>query len=113
MFSRESRGQVFDSSSGSKTCPAVLVPIVTPRHIAERLNMSTHYLADYLRTQTRQNTQQHIHAFLIDRAKHLLLTTDSSASEIAYQLGFEYPQHFTRLFKRKTGMTPQEFRRAG
>lgn len=90
-----------------------ILPIVTPRHIAERLNMSPHYLADYLRTQTGQNTQQHIHAYLIDRAKHQLVTTDSSASEIAYQLGFEYPQHFTRLFKQKTGMTPMEFRKMG
>ena len=68
---------------------------------------------DYLRTQTGQNTQQHIHAYLIDRAKHLLVTTDSPASEIAYRLGFEYPQHFARFFKQKTGLTPIEFRRAG
>ena len=83
------------------------------RDIADRLCMSPHYLTDYLRTQTGQNTQQHIHSYLIDRAKHLLVTTDSPASEIAYRLGFEYPQHFTRFFKQKTGLTPIEFRRAG
>lgn len=87
--------------------------LITPRDIADRLCMSPHYLTDYLRTQTGQNTQQHIHAYLIDRAKHLLVTTDSPASEIAYRLGFEYPQHFARLFKQKTGLTPIEFRKAG
>jgi AraC-like DNA-binding protein len=63
-----------------------------------------------LRTLTGQNTQQHIHQALIDRAKQLLLTTSLSINETAYQLGFEYPQYFTRLFKNKTGFTPAAFR---
>ena len=78
--------------------------------IAGELNMSPHYLSDLLRSQTGMNAQQHIHAFLIERAKSLLLTTQLTVSEIAYRLGFEYPQHFNRLFKGKTGITPSEYR---
>ena len=72
--------------------------------------MSTHYLSDLLRNLTGLNTQQHIHAYLIERAKRMLLSTNLSVSEIAYNLGFEYPQYFSRLFKNKTGQTPVEFR---
>ena len=78
--------------------------------LASELNMSPHYLSDLLRSLTGMNTQQHIHAFLIERAKSLLVTTQLSVSEIAYRLGFEYPQHFNRLFKNKTGITPSEYR---
>lgn len=78
--------------------------------LAGELNMSSHYLSDFLRSQTGMNTQQHIHSFLIERAKSLLVTTPLSVSEIAYRLGFEYPQHFNRLFKSKTGITPLEYR---
>ena len=80
--------------------------------IAEEMNMSPHYLSDLLRNLTGMNTQQHIHACLIERAKILLVSTGLSVSEIAYELGFEYPQHFSRLFKSKTGITPAEYRRA-
>jgi AraC-like DNA-binding protein len=58
------------------------------------------------------NTQQHIHARLIEKAKSLLLATNLSVSEIAYSLGFGYPQYFNRLFKHKTGQTPLESRLA-
>jgi len=85
---------------------------VTPNEIASELTMSVHYLSDLLRNLTGQNTQQHIHAHLIERAKNLLLTTDLSVNEIAYSLGFEYPQYFSRLFKNKTKQTPLEFRNA-
>lgn len=78
--------------------------------LASELNMSQHYLSDLLRSQTGMNTQQHIHAFLIEQAKSLLATTQLSVSEIAYRLGFDYPQHFNRLFKSKTGITPLEYR---
>ena len=78
--------------------------------LANELNMSSHYLSDLLRSLTGMNTQQHIHAFLIERAKSLLATTQLSVSEIAYRLGFEYPQHFNRLFKSKTGVTPLEYK---
>jgi AraC-like DNA-binding protein len=84
--------------------------LITANDIASELAMSTHYLSDLLRNLTGMNTQQHIHAFLIERAKSLLLTTTLSVNEIAFSLGFEYPQYFSRLFKSKTGQTPVEFR---
>ncbi|NDV96623.1 AraC family transcriptional regulator [Dysgonomonas sp. 521] len=84
--------------------------IITAKDIADELGMSTHYLGDLLRNLTGMNTQQHIHTYLIERAKSLLLTTNLTVNEIAFSLGFEYPQYFSRLFKSKTGQTPVEFR---
>lgn len=84
--------------------------LITANDIASELAMSTHYLSDLLRNLTGLNTQQHIHAHLIERAKGLLLNTGLSVNEIAFSLGFEYPQYFSRLFKSKTGQTPVEFR---
>ncbi|STC94439.1 helix-turn-helix domain-containing protein [Chryseobacterium carnipullorum] len=63
-----------------------------------------------LRNITGQNTQQHIHEKLIEKAKEILTTTNLTVSEIAYQLGFEYPQSFSKLFKSKTNLTPSEYR---
>ena len=63
-----------------------------------------------LRSITGQSAQQHIHEKLISKAKELLSSTELSVSEIAYQLGFEYPQSFSKLFKNKTNKTPREFR---
>jgi len=84
--------------------------LITANDISSQLAMSTHYLSDLLRNLTGLNTQQHIHAYLIERAKSLLLNTNLSVNEIAFSLGFEYPQYFSRLFKSKTGQTPLEFR---
>ena len=78
--------------------------------LATELNVSSAYLGDMLRNLTGQNTQQHIHDKLIEKAKEILTTTDLTVSEIAYQLGFEYPQSFSKLFKSKTNLTPLEFR---
>jgi AraC family transcriptional activator of pobA len=80
--------------------------------LAEALNVSGHYLSDMLRTLTGQNTQQHIHAKLIDKAKELLSASELSVAEIAYQLGFEHPQSFNRLFKTKTKLSPLDFRQS-
>jgi AraC family transcriptional activator of pobA len=77
---------------------------------AEKLNLSANYLSDMLRSSTGQSAQQHIQQKLIDKAKALLSSTELSVSEIAYQLGFEYPQSFSKLFKNKTDKTPKEFR---
>jgi AraC-like DNA-binding protein len=85
--------------------------LITAHEIASELFMSTHYLSDLLRNLTGMNTQQHIHAYIIEQAKGLLLTTNLSVNEIAYSLGFEYPPYFSRLFKNKTGQTPREFRK--
>ncbi|MBD1394941.1 helix-turn-helix domain-containing protein [Mucilaginibacter glaciei] len=78
--------------------------------VAAQMNVSAHYLSDMLRSVTGQSAQQHIHDFLIEKAKQLLLTTNLSVNETAYRLGFEYPQYFNRLFKNKTGITPATFR---
>jgi len=84
----------------------------TVRHISDELNVSADYLSDMLRSLTGQNTQQHIHNHLIEKAKELLSTTPLSISEIAYELGFEYPQSFSKLFKNKINLTPLEFRKS-
>lgn len=84
--------------------------IPTVHFVAEHLNLSANYLSDMLRVQTGQTTQQHIQNRLIEKAKELLSTTEMSVSEIAYQLGFEHPQSFHRLFKNRTSFSPLEFR---
>lgn len=84
------------------------LPTVT--YLADKLNMSPNYLSDMLRTLTGQNAQQHIHNKLIEKAKEALATTSLSVGEIAYRLGFEHPQSFSKLFKNKTNISPLEFR---
>ncbi|OUJ70363.1 helix-turn-helix domain-containing protein [Hymenobacter crusticola] len=88
------------------------LPLPTVHYFAEALHVSPAYLSDMLRSLTGQNTQQHIHHALLEKAKRLLLTTSLSINETAFQLGFEYPQYFNRLFKSKTGLTPAAFRRS-
>lgn len=78
--------------------------------IAGLLNVSPSYLSGLLKVLTGQSTQQHIHDKLIQKAKEKLSTTDLSVSEIAYGLGFEHPQSFSKLFKSKTNLSPLEFR---
>ncbi len=82
----------------------------TVQHIAGHLNLSPKYLSSLLRVLTGQNTQQHIHDKLIEKAKIKLSTTNLSVSEIAYELGFEHLQSFSKLFKIKTKLSPLEFR---
>jgi len=82
----------------------------TVQYIAESLNVSPGYLSSLLKVLTGQSTQQHIHDKLIEKAKGKLAATDLSVSEIAYELGFEHPQSFSRLFKIKTRLSPLEFR---
>jgi AraC family transcriptional activator of pobA len=86
--------------------------IPTVGYLAEHLNLSPSYLSDMLRSLTGQNTQQHIHHKLIEKAKEKLSTTRLSVSEVAYALGFEHSQSFSKLFKTKTKQSPLEFRRA-
>jgi len=83
-------------------------PTVT--QLADSLNISTGYLSSVLRLLTGRNTQQHIHDKLIEKAKEKLSTTELSVSEIAYELGFDYPQSFSKLFKSKTSLSPLNFR---
>jgi len=86
--------------------------IPTVQYLSERLNISPSYLSDMLRSLTGQNAQQHIHNKLIEKAKEKLSITRLSVSEIAYELGFEHPQSFSKLFKTKTNLSPLEFRRS-
>lgn len=80
--------------------------------VADQLNVSSSYLTGLLKVLTGQNTQQHIHEKLIEKAKEKLSTTQLSVSEIAYELGFEHPQSFNKLFKNKTNLSPSEFRQS-
>jgi AraC-like DNA-binding protein len=84
----------------------------TVQYISESLNVSPNYLRGLLNVLTGQSTQQHIHNKLIEKAKEKLSTTNLSVSEIAYELGFEHPQSFSKLFKTKTKLSPMEFRQS-
>ncbi|KXX70877.1 AraC family transcriptional regulator [Flammeovirga sp. SJP92] len=79
-------------------------------YFGEKLNMSTNYLSDMLKKETGKGIKEHIDGYIIRRAKNILLNSNKSVSEIAYDLGFDYPQSFTRMFKKKTGMSPLDFR---
>ena len=96
-------GSYFESDQLNQGLP-------TAQHIAGALHLSSKYLSDCLKQLTGSTTQQLIHEKLIDRAKERLSTTHLSVSEIAYELGFEYPQSFSKLFKTKTRQTPLQFR---
>ena len=80
--------------------------------LSEKFNMSQYYMRSLLKTLTGQTTQQHIHEKLIEKAKEKLSTTELSVSEIAYELGFEHSQSFSKLFKAKTDISPLEFRKS-
>ncbi|TDO22962.1 helix-turn-helix domain-containing protein [Pedobacter duraquae] len=84
--------------------------IPTVEYLAGQLNLTPHYLSDMLRSLTGQSAQQHIQGKLIEKAKEYLSVTNLSVAQIAYQLGFEYPQSFNKLFKKKTNSSPLEFR---
>jgi AraC-like DNA-binding protein len=86
--------------------------LITVQYVAEALNVSPGYLSGMLKVLTGQSTQQHIHDKLIARAKEKLSTSDLSVSEIAYELGFEHSQSFSKLFKTKTNQSPLEFRQS-
>lgn len=78
---------------------------------AERLNMSPCYFSDLIKVATGESALRYIHAKIVEYAKYHLANSDLTVNEVAYNLGFEYPQHFTRFFKKNTGMSPSEFRR--
>lgn len=84
------------------------LPSVT--YCAESLNLSTNYFGDLIKKKTGLSAQELIQTKLIDIAKEKVFDPEKSIGEVAYELGFKYPQHFTRVFKQKTGMSPQEYR---
>jgi AraC-like DNA-binding protein len=80
------------------------------QYLADHCHLSPSYLSDVLTKETGRSAKEHINDFLVDKAKYLLLSSTDSISGIAYTLGFNYPHYFGRLFKQKTGKTPQEYR---
>jgi AraC family transcriptional regulator, transcriptional activator of pobA len=96
--------EYFNSEKSSN----LVFPTVT--YFAEKLNLSSKYLSELLHSLTGKSTQVHIHEKLIEKAKEKLSTTNLTVSEIAYELGFEHSQSFSKLFKNKVGQSPVEFR---
>jgi AraC-like DNA-binding protein len=86
------------------------IGLPTVKYLAENIHLSSSYLSDLLKKETGMNAQDHIHYYIIEEAKNILINSDDSVSEVAYSLGFEYPQYFSKLFKLKTGQTPIEYR---
>ncbi|WP_158799216.1 AraC family transcriptional regulator [Pedobacter sp. L105] len=84
----------------------------TVQEVADHLQVSARYLTDLLKSLTGLSTQQRIHNQLMEKAKNILSTSDLSIAEIAYQLGFEHPQSFNRLFKQNTSLSPNAFRQS-
>lgn len=91
---------------------ALMKGLPTVQNLAMQLHVSPGYLSDMLRSLTGQNTRQHIHNKVIEKAKEILSVSNVSVAEVAYQLGFERPQSFNKLFKRKTNLSPLEFRKS-
>jgi YesN/AraC family two-component response regulator len=81
--------------------------------LADKVNLSHNYLSDLLKKETGRSAKDHVNDFIVNKAKNLLLSTGDSVSQIAYDLGFNYPHYFSRLFKSKTGLTPQKYREVG
>ena len=79
-------------------------------YCANELNLSASYFGDLIKKETGKTAQEHIQAKVIDVAKERMFDASKSVSEIAYELGFKYPQHFTRLFKQRVGKSPNEYR---
>jgi AraC-like DNA-binding protein len=93
----------FESGEATNGLPSI-------QYFAERLHLSQNYLSDVLKKESGRSAKDYINDYVIEKAKTVLLNSNGTVSEIAYGLGFNYPHYFSRLFKNKTGMTPQEYR---
>lgn len=102
--------EILDDSFNNERTLTQGIPTV--QFLAEQLNISPNYLSDLLRSLIGQSTQQYIHNKLIEKAKEKLSTTNLTVSEIAYELGFEHSQSFSKLFKTKTNQSPLKFRQS-
>lgn len=89
---------------------AVLEGTPNLKYFSNELGLSPNYLSDVLKKETGKSAKEHIQLYIINKAKNRLLNSNDSISEIAFSLGFEYPQHFSSLFKSKTGQSPKDFR---
>ncbi len=102
-FERELKAYYKDRNALEFGVPSI-------ERFAENANLSKHYFSDLIKKETGRAPKDHINEYVVERAKNMLLGTEQSVSEIAYDLGFNYPHYFTRLFKSKTGQTPIEYR---
>lgn len=82
------------------------------KYFADKIHLSPNYFGDLIKKETGKSAQEYIQSYLLNFAKERIASTNMTMSEIAYELGFQYPQHFGRLFKKQTGMTPNEYRAA-
>ena len=88
----------------------ILQGVLTVRECAEKLNLSVNYLGDLIKSETGRSAKDHIQDYVVEKAKNQLLGSSQSISEIAYGLGFEYPQGFNKLFKSRVGVNPSQYR---
>jgi AraC family transcriptional regulator, transcriptional activator of pobA len=100
--------EVLNNYFSSEKPQTIGLPSVA--YCAGELNLSANYFGDLIKKETGTSAQEYIQTKLIDVAKERIFNIDKSISEVAYELGFKYPQHFTRLFKQKTGQSPNEYR---
>ena len=85
----------------------------TVRYLADKVFLSPNYFSDMISRQTGHTASEHIRSKVIGLAKERLLSSDKTMSQIAYELGFQYPQHLSRMFKQVVGQTPNEYRKLG
>ena len=86
------------------------IGLPTVKYCADNIHLSANYLGDLIKKETGKSPQEHIQLRLMDIAKERIFDTSKSVSEIAYELGFKHPQHFTRMFKKEVGMSPSDYR---
>ncbi len=86
------------------------IGLPTVKYCAENIHLSVNYLGDLIKKETGKSPQEHIQLKIMDIAKERIFDTSKSVSEIAYELGFKHPQHFSRMFKNEIGQTPNEYR---
>ena len=103
QFERELKAYYRDSNALETGLPTI-------QHFAEKANLSQHYFSDLIKKETGRSPKDHINDFIVEKAKNMLLASENTVSEIAYDLGFNYPHYFTRLFKSRTGHTPVAYR---
>lgn len=104
-FINEAESFIDENRLEEKTIPTI-------EDIAKGMAMTPRYLSDALKVETGKTAMENLHLHMIDKAKDMLLESDATVATVAYDLGFEYPQYFARLFKKKTGMTPTEYRKS-
>lgn len=101
----ELMGGYFDSNKPGQ------IGLPTVAWCADQLHLSANYFGDLIKKETDKTAMEYIHLAVINRVKDLLTSTGKTVSEIAYEVGFQYPHHMSRLFKKMSGYTPNEYRK--